>query len=80
MDKIEKALRKLSDEERMHVEDILQKLSLNQIKALDIKKLKGYRDIFRIRKGKLRIIFRTEDGKIYLLKIDRRNDTTYNSF
>ncbi len=80
MDKIEKALQKLSDKERALIKSMLEKLQSNKVQGLNIAKLKGYSDIYRLRKGKLRIIFRTRDGIIYLLKIDRRSDATYNEF
>ena len=80
MDKIRKALNKLFDKERDSIRIILEKLHSGNTQGLNISKLKGHDDIFRIRKGKLRIIFRIEMGTIYLLKIDRRDDTTYGEF
>ncbi len=77
MDKIEKALRKLSPKERERVKQILEALARGDFAKLDIKKLKGRDDIFRARKGEIRILYRTEKGKIFLLTIERRNDTTY---
>ena len=46
---------------------------------VDLKKLKGHENIFRIRKGKIRIIYRLQDGQIYLLAVEKRNDNTYNA-
>lgn len=80
MDKIEKALQKLSEKERCAIKLILEKLAHNQTRGLDIAKLKGYTDIYRVRRGRLRIIFQMKDSTIYLLKIDRRSDTTYSEF
>ncbi|MDO8571581.1 MAG: type II toxin-antitoxin system RelE/ParE family toxin [bacterium] len=80
MDKIEKALQKLSDKERLYVKELLSKLYANKTKGLDIAKLKGHDNIFRLKKGRMRIIFQTFDGSIILLKIDRRSDTTYDEF
>lgn len=73
MDKIEKALQKLSNKERDLVRGLLLKLFSNETQGLHIAKLKGYPNIYRLRKGKLRIIFRTHGEEIYLLKIDRRS-------
>jgi len=44
---------------------------------LNIKKLKGHNDIFRVRKGNIRIIYHLESGKIKLLAIMRRNEKTH---
>lgn len=79
MDKIAKALKKLSQNQRELIKEILVKLKNKQLENLDCKKLKGRNDIFRIRKGQLRIIYRQDDkGNIFILAIERRSDTTYN--
>ena len=77
MDKIEKVLARLSAKERATVTSILKKLSCGDTSTLDTKKLKGRDDVFRVRKGDIRIVYRLENGVAYLLKIERRNDKTY---
>lgn len=79
MDKIEKALSRLNNKEKKIVKSILQQLLRKDFKNLNIKKLKGRNDIYRVRKGKMRIIYHTDNsGKIYILTIQKRSDTTYN--
>ena len=79
MDKIKKALRKLDAKEQKLVREALILLQAGQYDTLDLKKLKGRDDIYRIRKGSIRIIFRKDRaGKIYILAIERRSNTTYN--
>jgi len=78
MDKIEKALQKLIPKERKWVKEILRQLEAGQKINLDIKKLKGRDDIFRVRKSNIRIIYRTDaDGKLFILTIERRKEKTY---
>jgi len=78
VDKIQKFLNKLSTNERGKIKKILDDLRTNDPRGYDIKKLKGRNDIYRIRKGKLRILYRVDNNeKIYLLAIERRSDTTY---
>ena len=77
MDKIEKALHKFSAEERSEVKDALLKLQLGNFKELHIKKLKGRENIFRIRKGNIRIIYHMEKETISILSISRRKEDTY---
>ena len=78
MDKIEKALAKLTAKEREKIRSILEKISAGDLTVLDVKKLKGREDIFRVRKGALRIIYRIlENSDIVILEITRRSDTTY---
>jgi mRNA-degrading endonuclease RelE of RelBE toxin-antitoxin system len=77
MDKIKKALKKLTAKEREQIKNILVKLDQGDLKGLDIKKLKGREDIYRVRKGSLRMIFRQDNQKIFLLTIERRSGKTY---
>ena len=78
MDKITKALQKLSDKERQKIKLVLSKLLAGDTNGLDIKKLKDRSDIFRVRVGDLRIIYRTDlKEKIVVLAIARRNEKTY---
>lgn len=81
MDRIEKALARLSKKERARIRAALQKIQAKDFAHLDCKKLKGHGDIFRVRKGDVRIILRiTKDGEVFILAIERRNDTTYREF
>ena len=77
MDKISKSLSKLTPKERKQVKSILACLNRGNKTGLDIKKLKGREDIFRIRKGSVRIIYKIDKKNILVLVIERRNDTTY---
>ncbi|OGH87440.1 MAG: hypothetical protein A3J93_02815 [Candidatus Magasanikbacteria bacterium RIFOXYC2_FULL_42_28] len=79
VDKITKSLNKFSDSERAMVKKILVALNSGNFSGLDLKKLKSHENIFRIRKGKIRIIYRLQSGQIYLLAVEKRNDNTYNS-
>jgi len=77
-DKIEKALRKLSDKERLRLREILVAIKAGHLDGLDVVKLKGYDDIYRVRKRDIRIIFRRMKNRTIILTIERRSDTTYN--
>lgn len=80
MDAIEKILRKLNDRERRWVREILKKLQARRFDGLDVKKLKGRGDIFRARKGDVRIIYRvSEEKELFILAIERRSEKTYKS-
>ena len=78
MDKITKALQKLTEKERKKIKAVLTKLMDGETTGLDIKKLKDRNDIFRVRIGDIRIIYRTDPKeKIVVLTIARRNEKTY---
>jgi len=81
MDKIAKALRNLSPQERELIKSILLKIKTNSLAGFDLKKLKNCDNIFRVRKGKLRVIFKKrDDGQCFVLAIERRSDKTYNNY
>jgi len=77
VDKIEKALQKLNQEERQTLKTVLCKLKSGDLENLDLKKLKGKENIFRVRKGKMRIIFCRRENSIEILSVERRSNTTY---
>lgn len=81
MDKIKKALKNLLASDRKIIKDILLKIQFGNWEFLDIKKLKNNDDIFRVRKGKMRIIFKSDkNGNIKILAVEKRSDTTYNKY
>lgn len=80
MDKLLKALQKLTKKEREQIDKILEKIETDHVAGLDIKKLKGRDDIYRVRKGKLRIIYQKKGEDIILVMISRRNEGTYKKF
>ncbi len=78
MGKISKALKKLSVKEQKNVKEILLNLKNNSLDVFDVKRLKGHSDIFRIRKGEIRIIYKMDKSDdIVILAIERRTDNTY---
>lgn len=80
MDKLSKALGRLSTKERKQVKHILLQLTKQNFLGLNIKKLKGRTDIYRVRKGDLRIIYQVKNKEIFALAIERRSEKTYRGF
>ncbi|MDZ7744520.1 MAG: hypothetical protein U5K77_02040 [Candidatus Saccharibacteria bacterium] len=77
VDKITKLLAKLSPKERELIKLLILRLKLDDTEGLDIKQLRGHSDLFRVRKGRLRIVYRKSASKMHIIRIDRRNDKTY---
>lgn len=77
MDKIRKALNKLNSKEKQKFKEILAQIKTGNFQGLDLKKLKGRNDIFRVRKGNMRIIFRKTVNSIKILTLERRSSKTY---
>jgi len=74
---VEKEIAKLSAEEKTIVRSILESLDAGDLRGLNIKKLKGHDDIWRVRKGNIRIICRIVYGEYMIIGIKRRNEKTY---
>ncbi|MEK7651464.1 MAG: hypothetical protein AAB377_02980 [Patescibacteria group bacterium] len=78
MDRIAKELGKLTVKEREKLKKLLNKIQQGKFLGLDLKKLRGGGDIFRIRKGSMRIIFRIlGNGDVFILAVERRAEKTY---
>ena len=56
---------------------LLLRIKLDDLVGLDIKRLKGHTDLFRVRKGRLRIVYRDKSNQFLIVRIDRINDKTY---
>jgi mRNA-degrading endonuclease RelE of RelBE toxin-antitoxin system len=78
MKRIQKFPEKLTTKERVTIDRIIERIIALDLDGLDLKKLKGYADIYRIRKGDVRVIFSIQGKKVAILEIGRKNDTTYN--
>lgn len=77
MDKITKALRKLQTKDQRLAELIIERLILRQFTGLNIIKLKGNKGLFRVRAGRLRIIFRLTPIAVIIEDVGLRNENTY---
>jgi len=74
---LKKLLSKFNKEEKKIIEFLVEKIISLDWRNLNVKKLKGYEDIFRARKGKIRIIFSKDKREIYIISIERRCEDTY---
>jgi mRNA-degrading endonuclease RelE of RelBE toxin-antitoxin system len=62
MEQIEKFIRKLNRDQALIIMQILGDIVSLKIKNYDVEKMKGFKDLYRIRSGKIRIIFLKENG------------------
>lgn len=60
MEQIEKFIKKLSKKHALEIVQIFDDITSLKLKNYDIEKMKGFKDLYRIRVGKIRIIFRKE--------------------
>ena len=81
VDRVEKILRKLDAEKRDVYENLIAQILTGRFDHLDLVKLKGRKDVFRVRKGSYRIIFRRDtQGTVTILDFERRSESTYDHF
>ena len=77
MDPKEKFLSKIPEKDKKRILRAVDLILYGSISNLDLKKLKGSTNIFRVRVGNYRIFFKLIGSKKIIFQIDRRNDTTY---
>ncbi|MEK7463316.1 MAG: hypothetical protein AAB621_03085 [Patescibacteria group bacterium] len=78
MPDLKKLLSRFDKKERNILEILIEKIISLNWKNLDVKKLKGYQNIFRVKRSKLRIIYKlTEQKEIQIISIERRSENTY---
>ena len=77
MHRIDKFLARLDAKLRQKVLDIAERIKRGDINGLDVRKLKGSSDIYRVRVGRVRIKFTMNASSIRILNIDNRGENTY---
>jgi len=80
MDKLSKAIKKLTKKDAEKVTNVIELLMGGDSESLDIKKLKRFTDIFRVRTGQIRVIFRKQKDEIFILSIGKRDDSPYREY
>lgn len=77
MDRIRKFLQRLTPEERGRITDVMVCIVEGRYGAVDVKKMKGYGNLYRARIGNIRIIFIEQGNTRRIIAVARRNDRTY---
>ena len=80
MDSIEKFLSKLNKKELKMVSLTIEQLLSGDENRLDIKKLKGFEDVYRARVRDIRSIYRHTGKDLTLIEISRRSEKTYRKY
>ncbi|MFA6227473.1 MAG: plasmid stabilization system [Candidatus Paceibacterota bacterium] len=80
MNKIEKFLSKIESRKRDIILELLYKIKTDDLRGLDIKKLQDQENCFRLRKGKIRIIYKRDSGYNNIVSVEYRSEKTYRDF
>lgn len=79
MTELEKFLRKLTAKRRAKIEPVIEKVVVRDFSDMNMSKLGGFDNLFRVRQGNIRIIFSlSTDEPVKLIRVEFRGDTTYN--
>ena len=79
MDRIDKNLLKLNQKQR---KSILEKFSSSagDTVGLNIKKIRGRKNTYRLRDGKVRLVYEVMEDACVILFVGMRDDQTYRDF
>lgn len=80
MNELQKSLAKLPKEYKNTFELLMIRLLSRDFLGLNITKLKGQKNIYRLKHGKLRIIFKVQGNDLLVLQVGLRSEKTYRDF
>ncbi len=76
--RIQKVLKRMSRRDFLDVQETIEQVLSWDLEGLDVKKLQGKTEEYRVRRGSYRIIFtRRSDGEVKILEVERRDESTY---
>ncbi|MFH1720874.1 MAG: hypothetical protein ABH856_04690 [Patescibacteria group bacterium] len=70
MDKYLKFLKRLNKFDRSKLLDLIEKIIAGDLKNMSPKKLRGFKDLYRVRVGKIRIAFQKIKNSNIIINID----------
>lgn len=65
-------MQKLSQKERVQLRALFLRIQKLELRGLDVKPLQGMKDVYRVRKGKLRVIYKSYKNRGIIIAIDYR--------
>ena len=81
MNALQKAVARLTTKDKKLVTETIEKITKRSFVGLDIEKLKGTDNTFRVRKGNFRIVYYLKDSnEPMIISIERRSEDTYRKF
>lgn len=80
MDRLKKALAKLPKEHKANFDFIISRLLSGDFTGLQIAKIRGQKDVYRVKRGRLRVVFRIASREILIISVSLRSEKTYRDF
>jgi mRNA-degrading endonuclease RelE of RelBE toxin-antitoxin system len=78
MNKIQKFIDRLSKDKKLIVFETIDNVILGRLDNLDVRKLRGKENTFRVRIGRIRVIFVQRENGYEIIDVTNRDDNTYN--
>ena len=78
MDKIRKFIKKLPKGYKLKIESLIVQIINKDFSNLDVKKMQGIDNIYRVRKGDIRVVYLDSKNLIEIKSIGWRDESTYN--
>lgn len=79
-DKLQKFLSKLNYKDLLLAQELIAKILMRDFSNLDMKPLKRHKDFFRVRKGRLRLIFYMKSNTVTIYHLSNRDEQTCKDF
>ena len=73
-DRIDKFIKSLDKKTRQRLLEKILEIKKSPSIASNVKVLKGFKNVYRLRMGKIRVIYRVLGGKIKIIDIDYRGN------
>lgn len=80
VDKIKKYLARIPQKERDVLDPVFDQILNVDDKRLDIKRLRGFSNLYRVRVGSSRIVFQDNNSERRILFVGKRDENTYKNF
>lgn len=81
MNALRKAVAKLTAKDKNLVTETVEKITKRSFEGLNVEKLKGTANAFRVRKGDFRILYYLKNNnEPMIIAIERRSEDTYKKF
>ena len=80
MNEVQKVLAKLPKEYKTSFDILMLRLLARDFMGLNIARLKGHKDIYRVKQGRLRVIYRMDGRNLSVLEVGLRSEKTYRNF
>lgn len=77
---LDKFFSRLDKKEFTIVMKMVEKITNLNLVGLNIKKLEGHKNVFRVKKGGIRIIYYIENNRGKIISVVRRSEKTYRDF